>query len=85
MPTRDAIVAVLETVLFETEAADIVLAGDKFDAAYLCALAEMESDNSFYVAVTIQNGRLVALRQGAVDRRTILMEPESLPYFTVRM
>lgn len=85
MPSRDAIVAVLETVLFETEAPDIVLARDQFDSAYLCALAEIESDNYFYVAVKISNARLGAFRQGAFDLRTILMEPESLPYFTGRM
>lgn len=85
MPSRESVAAVLETVLFKTDAPEIVLARDAFDSAYLCALAEVESDNYFYLGVKISNARLGAFRQGLLDLRTILTEPEILPHFTGRM
>lgn len=85
MPSPDAIAATVETVLFKTDAPEIVLVRDTFESAYLCALVEVESDNYFYLAVKISNARLAAFRQGLYDLRTLLTEPENLPLFTGRM
>lgn len=74
----------MDTVLFQTDAPDLVLSRDIFGAAYLCSLIEIDSAGQHYLAVQISNERLSTLRSGGIDLRTALTEPETAAHFEGR-
>lgn len=84
MLSRNRLSVSIDTVLFETDTPELLLARDPFDSAYLCSLAAEEPGNHLFLAIQISSDRLASLRSGEVDLLTVLLEPEILPYFTGR-
>ena len=84
MAARSAVSVQMSTVLYQTEAPEIVLCRDRIGAAYLCCLVALREDGLQYLAVQIYGDRLAALRSGSADLRTVLAEPEMSIHFDGR-
>src|SRR4051812_17521638 len=82
MPTATGLAVRMETVLFQTDAPDLVVARDTFgQAAYLCSLIDIDLVGYHFVAVQISSDRLASLRTGAIDLRAALVEPEAKAFY----
>ncbi len=71
----------METILFHTDAPDILLARDEFGARYLCHLVALDRDGHQFLAINISEGRLADLKLGAIDLRAALVQPERRVYY----
>ena len=72
-----SVAVTIETVLFETDAPDLVLARDAVDGSYLCALTTVSARGHHFLAIQISDKRLASLRSGAIDLREALTKPET--------
>jgi hypothetical protein len=75
----------IDTVLFETDAPEIVLSRDVVGAAYLCSLTALGRDGLHFLAVQISSERLASLRTGGIDLRSALLHPEIPTHYQGRM
>ena len=82
MLSRPVITATIDTVLFETDQPEIVLARDAVGTTYLCALTGVDARGHHFVAVAVSGSRLTAFRSGNIDLREALVAPELDEHFS---
>lgn len=73
--------AVIQTVLFQTDAPELVLARDAVGRQYLCSLIERNERGDQFLAVPISPVRLAQFRTGGKDLRAVLVESETGEYY----
>src|ERR1700674_1211020 len=76
MLSRAAVQVVIDTVLLETDAPDLLLARDIVGTPYLCSLVRVDFTGHLFLAVQISSNRLASLRSGQIDLRSVLAQPE---------
>jgi hypothetical protein len=81
MEITTSVTVMMETILFHTDAPDLVLARDEFGTAYLCLLFLLDGKGHHYVAIKITSARLADLRDGKIDLRTAITLPERRTYY----
>jgi hypothetical protein len=69
--------AVIQTVLFQTDAPELVLAKDLVGRQYLCSLIERNENGDQFLVVPISPVRLAQFRTGGKDLRAVLVESET--------
>lgn len=77
-----AVTVMIETVMFYTDAPELVLGRDEFGTAYLCLLVSLDAAGHHYLAIKISSSRLMELRSGRMDLRHALVTPERADYFS---
>jgi hypothetical protein len=82
MATLTAITAMMEAVLFHSDAPDLLLARDEFGSAYLCLLFRLDESGHHYLAIKITSARLADLKGGKLDLRAAFTAPEQPQYFS---
>jgi hypothetical protein len=76
--------AVVESILFETDGPEIVVARDGVGTAYLSLLVERTADGDMFLCVPASQQRIAALRNGAIDLREALANGEVGRVFSAR-
>ena len=76
MAVARAVSVEVSTVLYQTDAPEIVLCRDRVGSTYLCCLVALLHEGMRYLAVQISGERLADLRSGVIDLRAALVGPE---------
>lgn len=69
--------AVIQSVLFETDSPEIVLARDVIGTSYLAVLVSRDDHGDRFLCVPVSEMRLADFTRGRMDLRTALTRPES--------
>jgi hypothetical protein len=76
--------AEVESILFETDSPEIVVARDAAGTAYLSLLVERTDSGDEFLCIPASHKRLSALRNGKTDLRTALTNGETGTVFSAR-